>query len=429
VQSQFRPVDRVSHLGICSDTCDRSPQEFCGVLTLNPISQEENLAIPYPTSNPTANINGDLADLLPFGLTETAKLQFTSVIAKDSELVPGRVTRVDGITTFVQTASIDYRAVSTLARIAHTDELEIEPAQPTVGDWVLIRPGRDQDPDEIELVLPRTSLLTRKRVMRGKEQGDEQILASNINTVFVVQSATYFNSGRLEREIALVWGSGAVPVVVLTKTDLLKGVDPADVITQVEEFAPGVEIFAASGITGDGTEPLRNYTESGMTVVLIGASGVGKSTLVNQLMGHEAMDTGEIRESDTRGRHTTVTRQLLRLPNGGVLIDTPGIRTIGLVSGSEDALAKTFSELDEFLDACRFSDCGHNGEPDCAIAEAIADGRLSQTRFDSYNRMGRELQHDESKHDPGAKTEHQRKMKVIAKTFRQKNRMEKRKNS
>ncbi|MBT3994540.1 MAG: ribosome small subunit-dependent GTPase A [Chloroflexi bacterium] len=399
---------------------------------MNTFSPEDNLDIsessPSSPGSPLGKI--DLSGLIQFGLTEAVNDQFKAIIAKDSDLVPGRVTRVDGISTFVQTASVDYRAVSTFARIAHKDEFEIEPAQPTVGDWVLVRPGEEQNPDELELVLPRISLLSRKRVMRGKEQGDEQILASNINTVFVVQAATYFNPSRLEREIALVWGSGATPVVVITKIDLLEeGQDPTVAIAQARESAPDVEVFAASGITGEGTEPLRKYTEAGSTVVLIGASGVGKSTLVNLLMGQQTMETAEIRESDTRGRHTTVTRQLLRLPNGGVLIDTPGIRTIGLVSGSEDALAKTFSDVEEYMWKCRFSDCGHSSEPGCAIAEAIKSGNLSQTRFDSYMRMGRELQFEETKNDAAAKTDHQRRMKVVAKANRQRTKAEKRRKS
>ncbi|MDE0592749.1 MAG: ribosome small subunit-dependent GTPase A [Dehalococcoidia bacterium] len=399
---------------------------------MNTFSQEDNPdiseSLPTPPVPPLGNI--DLSGLIQFGLTKAANDQFTAIIAKDSELVPGRVTRVDGISTFVQTATVDYRAVSRFARIAHNDEFEIEPAQPTVGDWVLVRLGEDQDPDDIELVLPRISLLSRKRVMRGKEQGDEQVLASNINTVFVVQAATYFNPSRLEREIALVWGSGATPVVVITKIDLLEeGQDPTGVIAQAKESAPGVEVFAASGITGAGTESLREFTKFGITVVLIGASGVGKSTLVNLLMGQQAMETAEIRESDTRGRHTTVTRQLLRLPNGGVLIDTPGIRTIGLVSGSEDALAKTFSDVEEYMWKCRFSDCGHSSEPGCAIVEALAKDNLSQARFDSYMRMWRELQFEETKHDATGKTDHQRKMRIVAKTNRQRTKAEKRKKS
>jgi ribosome biogenesis GTPase len=366
----------------------------------------------------------DYANLVQYGLTEAVQARFIAIREKDSELVPGRVARVDGISTFVHGNSSDYRAVSAFARIGYGDELE--PAQPTVGDWVLVRLGENQDPDEIELVLTRSSLLVRKRVQRGKEEGDEQVLAANIDTVFVVQAATYFNSSRLEREIALVWGSGADPVVILSKVDLLDNADPTEVLALAESSAPGVEMFAVSGLTGEGTEPLRRYTTAGNTVVLIGASGVGKSTLINQLMGHEVMDTGEIREADARGRHTTVTRQLLPLSGGGVLIDIPGIRTIGLVSGSEEALAKTFSEIEEFFGKCKFRDCGHVGEPGCAIGEAIADGRLLASRYESYTRMGRELQNNMIKNDAVAKTEHQRKMRIRAKAVRQRSRVEKR---
>lgn len=372
-----------------------------------------------------ASPSNDFANLQQYGLTDAVLERIAAIRSKDPGLVPGRVARVDGITTFVHADSTDYRAVSTFARIAHEDESEIEPAQPTVGDWVLIRPGENEDPDEIELVLPRSSLLVRKRVMRGKEEGDEQVLAANITTVFIVQAATYFNTARLEREVALVWGSGAVPVVVLSKTDLLEGVDASEIVKQAQLAAPGVDVFAVSGITGDGVDPLQQFTRAGSTAVMIGASGVGKSTLVNHLMGHEVMDTGDIRESDTRGRHTTVTRQLLPLPGGGVLIDTPGIRTIGLVGGSEDALAKTFSEIEQFLGQCRFRDCGHVGEPGCAIAEAIKDGRLQASRFESYKRMGREIEHDETKNTPGAKTDHQRRMRIIAKSNRQRSNLDK----
>ena len=368
----------------------------------------------------------DYSSLAQYGLTDEVESRFKTIHEKDAELVPGRVARVDGISTFVHAGTADYRAVSTFARIVHDDEFEIEPAQPSVGDWVLIRSVKDQDLDEIELVLPRTSLLVRKRVMRGKDEGAEQVLAANISTAFIVQAATYFNSNRLEREIALVWGSGAVPVVILSKSDLLEDVDPADVIEQAKLSAPEVEIFAVSAITGDGVEPLRRFTTAGTTSVMIGASGVGKSTLVNYLMGRKVMDTGEIRESDTRGRHTTVTRQLLPLPGGGVLIATPGIRTIGLVGGSEEALAKTFPEIEQFLGQCKFSDCGHGGEPGCAITQAIKDGRLLASRFESYLRMGRELVHEETKHDPSVKTDHQRRMRVIAKANRQRSKLSKR---
>ena len=156
--------------------------------------------------------------------------------------------------------------------------------------------------------------------------------ARNVSNVFVGQSVTYFNAARMERELALVWGSGSVPVVVMTKTDLLEGAGRAEmtalgeVVQMAESVAPGVEVFAVSGITGEGTGPLDRFTTTGKTVVLIGASGVGKSTLVNQLMGEEVMDTGEVRESDDRGRHTTTTRQPMPLPGGGAVTAPPGIR-------------------------------------------------------------------------------------------------------
>ena len=195
---------------------------------------------------------------------------------------------------------------------------------------------------------------------------------------------------------------------------------------RAESVARGVEVFSVSGITGSGTGSLQPYTATGQTVVLIGASGVGKSTLVNQLMGEEVMDTGEIREADDRGRHTTNTRQLLPLPGGGVLIDSPGIRTIGLTAGSEEAIAKTFSEIEEYLGKCRFRNCAHAGEPGCAITEAIDDGRLLRSRLDSYRRLLRELQFEQTKHVPGAKTDHQIMMRIAAKSGRHKARLERR---
>lgn len=382
--------------------------------------------------NPANLRNERYSNLARYGMTDSVEDLFTRINKKEPELVPGRVARVDGITTFVHANSQDFRATSTFARIAHDDEFEIDPAQPTVGDWVLVRPGENQEPDVIELVLPRSSLLIRKRAMRGSEDGTEQQLAANIDTVFIVQSATYFNPGRLEREIALVWGSGSTPVVVLSKLDLMENAGQSDqegragaaeIIAQAQAMAPGVDVFAVSGITGEGTSQLYDFTTAGKTVVLIGASGVGKSTLVNNLMGEEVMDTGDIRESDTRGRHTTSTRQLLPLVGGGVLIDTPGIRTIGLAAGSEDALAKTFSEIEQYLGMCRFRDCAHDREPGCAIRKAIADGSLLASRFESYKRMERELQHEQTKNDPSALTDHQRRMKTIAKSIRQRNQL------
>ena len=385
---------------------------------------------------PPAPANQVITDtnLVKYGLTWAVSDHFGKITSSDPELVPGRVGRVDGISTTVHTSGQDFRAVSTSAKFAEPDEANADsdsgPAQPTVGDWVLVRPGRDGEPDVIELVIPRTSLLVRKRISRGKEQGDEQLLAANVTTAFVVQSVTYFNMARLERELALVWGSGSVPVVVLTKTDLLEDEDHGEmtplveVVQLAESVAPGVEVFAVSGITGEGTGPLHRFASRGKTVVLIGASGVGKSTLVNHLMGEEVMDTGEVREADDRGRHTTTTRQLLPLPGGGVLIDSPGIRTIGLIAGSDEVIGKAFPDVEEFLCKCQFRNCTHGDEPGCAITEAIADGRLSKSRFDSYRRMQRELQFEATKNDPAARTDHQIRMRNIARLNRQRKRLD-----
>lgn len=410
------------------ETCGRFPRALRGIPTLNKHSQDAN----HDAGRSPDNQDDSYANLARYGLTDPVRDSFARITANDPELVPGRVARIDGISTFVHANTLDFRAVSTFATIApgqDEDDSEIEPAQPAVGDWVLVRPGQENDPDTIELVLPRISLLQRKRVMRGKESGDEQILAANITTVFVVQAATYFNSGRLEREIALVWGSGSVPVVVLSKIDLLEDANPAEMVALTESVAPGLEVFAVSGITGEGTDQLRRFVTTGKTVVLIGASGVGKSTLVNQLMGEEVMDTGDVREADDRGRHTTSTRQLLPLPGGGVLIDSPGIRTIGLVAGSEEALAKAFSDIEEFFGECRFRDCAHESEPGCAIAAAIANGTLLESRFESYRRMQRELQHEQTKKDPAEKTDHQKRMRIVARAARQRARLGKRSES
>ena len=319
----------------------------------------------------------------------------------------------------------DFRAGSTFARNATDVGSEIDPIEPTVGDWVLVRSGDNQDSDEIEFVLPRISLLVRNRSMRGRSEGksDEQILAANVNTVFIVQAANNFNVSRLEREVALAWSSGAVPVIVVSKIDLIREADPLNFLDPVTSAAPEVEVFAVSGLTGVGISALRRFITGGETVALIGASGVGKSTLVNQLIGEEIMDTAGIRKSDTRGRHTTVTRQLLPLSDGGVLIDTPGIRTIGLVEGRVDALAKTFSEIVEFVGRCKFRDCAHEDEPGCAITEAIAVGQLQVSRFESYKRLFHELEDQRDSRGRGMKTDNSREDRIKAITARQQSRL------
>ncbi len=213
---------------------------------------------------------------------------------------------------------------------------------------------------------------------------EEQLVASNIDTVFICMSLNAdFNLRRLERYLALAWESGAVPVVVLTKLDLCQ--DLTDKLMAVEATAPGVDVLVTTSLEGDGYEELQPYLKEGKTVALIGSSGVGKSTLINRLTGKELLATREIREDD-RGRHTTTRRELIRLENGCMLIDTPGMRELGMWDAQE-GLGKTFSDVEQFLGKCRFADCTHTSEPGCAVYEAIREGKLSQRRWNDYRRL------------------------------------------
>lgn len=221
----------------------------------------------------------------------------------------------------------------------------------------------------------------------------EQLVAANFDYVFILQSLNdNFNLRRIERYLALSWQSGAVPVIVLTKSDLINDVE--EYIYQVESVAIGVDVYAISCKTGEGLDKLKKYFSAGKTLVFLGSSGVGKSTLVNKLMGEEVMRTGEIREEDSRGRHTTTNRQLLMLPTGAMVIDTPGMRELGMWEASE-GLDKTFQDVEQFLGMCKFSDCTHTNEPGCKILEAIDNGKLSQERYDSYLKLKNESKYND----------------------------------
>ena len=218
---------------------------------------------------------------------------------------------------------------------------------------------------------------------------DEQVIAANIDTVFVVHSLTNGpNLRRLERELVLVYESGAMPVVVLTKRDLAPEVDDAE--DAVRSVAPAVDVIVTSGVTGLGLDALEQYTSGGRTVALIGASGVGKSTLVNRLMGAEVQDTGPVRRGDQRGRHTTTARELIPLSGGGVLIDTPGLRAVSLWD-SDAGLSQVFGDIEALAAQCRFSDCAHRTEPGCAVLAAVERGELDADRFEHYVRLDQEL--------------------------------------
>jgi ribosome biogenesis GTPase len=258
--------------------------------------------------------------------------------------------------------------------------------RPAVGDWVAVAMPPDGGAGAIHAVLPRASAFTRK--VAG-HQHEEQVVAANIDVAFLVTSLnTELNPRRLERYLTLAWKSGARPVVVLTKADLAE--DPAALVRDVEAVAVGVAVLLTSAKTGLGIEELRAFLVDHKTGTVLGSSGVGKSTLMNALAGWERQDTGAVREADDRGRHTTTRRELVQMPGGGLLIDTPGMRELQL-SEAGDGLLAAFDDIEELAKGCAFRDCGHGPEPVCAVREAVAAGRLSAERLEGYHKLVREL--------------------------------------
>jgi ribosome biogenesis GTPase / thiamine phosphate phosphatase len=316
-------------------------------------------------------------------------------------LIPGRVAAVHRGAFDVWTAEAAVR--SRLPGRQMHDGLDV-----AVGDWVALGDGL------VRSVLPRRSALVRNAAGLATAA---QTLAANVDVAFVVSSlGPDLEPRRIERYLVTIWESGAAPEIVLTKADRLD--DPWPLVAEVEAVALGVPVHVVSTVTGQGCEALRTRIDSTATAVLIGSSGVGKSTLVNRWLGDEVMTTKETRSDDDEGRHTTTHRQLLMLPGGGMVIDTPGLRELQLWDADAAALDATFSDIEELAGSCRFADCTHVHEPECAVLAAVESGELPSERLHSWRKLQRELLAIAMRHDIRLRKEEGRKWRLRAREGR-----------
>jgi ribosome biogenesis GTPase len=287
---------------------------------------------------------------------------------------------------------------------------------PVVGDWVLAKPPVGGLAVIMRCLERRSELSRRSPLDRNssKTSSERQVLAGNLDFVFIVMSLNQdLNPARLERALIFVWNSGATPVVLLSKADLSP--DPDAQAVEIRTLARGVDVHAVSSLQGQGVEAVRHYLKTGVTGCLIGSSGVGKTTLINALCGthHKTL---EIREDDGKGRHATSSRALFFLPEGGMLIDTPGVREIGLMDDA--GLSAAFADIAELAKACKYTDCTHRVEPECAVLAALAAGRLAQERYDSYLKLCREVEYQTSKQSSSGQQETKRKQKQLGKLIK-----------
>ena len=347
------------------------------------------------------------SDLLAqYGWNETFAAAFTAFAAEGR--VPGRV--VLEHTHIYRVGTADGELLARVSgRLRH--RAESRPDFPAVGDWVVVEPVPDSDA-RIHAVLPRFSRFSRRA---AGDTTEEQIVAANINIVFLVGGLDGdFNPRRIERYLAVAWESGATPVVVLNKADLVE--DPARHVAEVEAVAPGVRVHAVSARQPETIEILRQYVPSGRTAALLGSSGVGKSTIANRLVGHDLLRTQDVRITDSRGRHTSTSRQMVLLEGGGILIDTPGMRELQLWD-SGDGVGDAFTDVETVAASCRFRDCRHLREPGCAVRAAVASGELAAERFDSYQKLEAEREQQVKQMDARAMLEDKRRSKVMAKAL------------
>jgi ribosome biogenesis GTPase / thiamine phosphate phosphatase len=325
-----------------------------------------------------------------YGWSDTLQQKFETTAARG--LAPARVI-VQQRGLYVLATPMGEANAQLSGRFAYEAEAG---AYPVAGDWVAVAVRNEKASATIHHLLPRRSAFMRKAVGGGGPA--MQVVAANVDVAFLVASLNAeLNPRRIERYLATAWESGANPVVVLTKADLCD--DPDVHKARIEAVALGVPVHVVSAVTGEGLAALIETFAPGETAVLLGSSGVGKSSLVNALAGATLMVTQAIREEDARGRHTTTHRQLVLLPNGRLVLDTPGMRELGLWE-ADAGVAATFADVEELAGRCRFSDCSHDTEPGCAVQAALADGGLDEARWRNYGKLQRELAHLARRADP-----------------------------
>ncbi|MFD4629190.1 ribosome small subunit-dependent GTPase A [Streptomyces sp. NPDC058284] len=338
--------------------------------------------------------------LAPYGWDAGWEAEFAPYAARG--LVAGRVVRVDRGQCDVVTCEGTVRADTEF--VTPRDPLKVV----CTGDWVAVDP-RGADPRYVQAYLERRTSFVRSA---SSKRSEGQILAANVDhSIIAVPLAVELDLARIERFLALGWESGGRPVVVLTKADLVPDAATlGHLVEDVEASAPGVQVLPVSAATGEGVDILAAVV-SGGTSVLLGQSGAGKSTLANALAGSDVMEVQAIRDVDGKGRHTTTTRNLIPLPGGGVLIDTPGLRGVGLWD-AESGVGQVFSEIEALAERCRFHDCAHGVEPGCAVLAAVEDGTLPERRLDSYRKLIRENQRIVAKTDARARAEMRRQWRL-----------------
>lgn len=345
-----------------------------------------------------------------YSLGWTPELSTAMVAFREDGLVPGRVgsQHRGGFVLYTIAGDVPAEAAGRLHRAPDGD------AFPVTGDWVVARV--DAGRAVIEAVLPRRTAFVRATadMTRPDAPATKQVVAANVDVALVVTAAgADLNLRRLERYLTAAWDSGARPVVVVTKVDLVD--DPAVPLAEVDRVAVGVSVVAVSNVTGAGVDDVRALIAPGRTAALLGSSGVGKSSLVNRLLGSERQAVAEIR-ADGRGRHTTTNRELIQLAGGGLVLDTPGMRV--LKPWDDGGLDDAFSDVDELAGSCRFGDCRHESEPGCAVRAAIAQGSLEPARLEGYEKLRRELAYLERKGDKRAEAEERRRWRAVQLDFR-----------